>query len=104
LIGVAIFNVPFSSRCVSTTNPRVETEVIGVQTSCIMAWLQLVIFDVPFSICRNSTTNPAIDAKIIALERSCSGLLNDIFYVSILVFKRKLSGFKQVVSGLGFDC
>jgi hypothetical protein len=51
-------------------NTRVETEAIGVQTSRITAWLQLVIFDVPCLICCNSTTNPAMDAKSIALERS----------------------------------
>jgi hypothetical protein len=78
-------------------------EVIGVQTSRITAWLRLVIFNVPFSIRCNSTTNLAIDAGIIALERYGSGISNDILYVSILVLKRKLVGFKQVVSQLGFD-
>jgi hypothetical protein len=62
--------------------------------------LHQVFFDVPFLIRCNSTTNPAVDAGIIALERSCSVISNDIWYVSILVLKRKLTGLNKSYHGL----
>jgi hypothetical protein len=89
--------------CIACFNTLIETDVIGVQTSCIMAWILLVILDVTFLIHCNSTTNPAIDAGIIALEISESPLLQDVLDVSKLLLKRKLTGFKQVVSRRDFN-
>jgi hypothetical protein len=128
LIGVATFDIPFPSRCVSTTNLVIEVGMITFERSLsllvkyifyasilILKWKLLGLKQVvsrfalignlqcTFSICCNSTTNPAFDAGIVASERYCSGILNDIFYVSILALKRKLLGFKQVVSWHGVD-
>jgi hypothetical protein len=44
-----------------------------------------------------------MDAKSIALEVYESLLSNDVLDVVVLVLQRKLSGFKNVVLGLGFD-
>jgi hypothetical protein len=80
-----------------------ETEVIGIKTSRITAWLGLVYFNVPSFIHCNSTTNPAIDAGIIALERSLSLISNDVLDAVLLELKRKLLGFEKVVLRLDFD-
>jgi hypothetical protein len=71
-------------------NTRVETEVIGIQTSRITAWLRLVFFNVPFLIRCNSTTYSAIDTGTIALERPLCPISNDALDNVLIILQREL--------------
>jgi hypothetical protein len=63
----------------------------------------VAIFNVPFSIHCVSTTDLVIDAGMISIKRPLSLRLNDIFYASIIVLKRKLFGVQTSHIMLGFE-